>query len=271
MSGSARKDFAPDAKLSSEQRGADLNSCSIRAISPSVWKARLKTAENFSRSRRVQRGLLESGRPFACAAPTRAAVKELEKVGASGMRRAIKTLLDDPEKQAFPSRSCVDRGRGWDGGITKPCSSFCKSPPRSSTGRCSLGTLKQIRSVEAGDGLRILLKESKLKKATLREVWRQREELTDHMYRPTIEMLRDDPMHAFELLEAMKAVNPVKYNQRPRQTVEAALAEKDTKNAEGKPRSVLVVAPTHEEIGRYTEAIRAHLKAAGPTAGRQEN
>ena len=63
------------------------------------------------------------------------------------------------------------------------------------------GDTRQIQSVEAGDALRILEKESRLKSVSLVQVQRQ----SDEAYRAAIEELRRDPERGFACLEEIGA------------------------------------------------------------------
>ena len=67
------------------------------------------------------------------------------------------------------------------------------------------GDTKQIQSVEAGDALRVLENESRLKSTSLTEVQRQ----TSSEYRDAIQELRRDPEAGFEKLDRMGAVREV--------------------------------------------------------------
>jgi ATP-dependent exoDNAse (exonuclease V) alpha subunit len=113
------------------------------------------------------------------------------------------------------------------------------------------GDTKQIQSVEAGDALRVLEKESRLKSAELTSVQRQ----TKKQYREAIQELRRNPERGFQKLDAMGAVREVAWLDRAEAVAQAYGA------AQGK--SCLVVCPTHEEIERVTDAIRRRRRANG--------
>jgi len=122
-----------------------------------------------------------------------------------------------------------------------------------------VGVCEQIRSVEASDALRVLERESHLKSASLSEVQRQ----TAHGYREAIQELRRDPERGFDKLEQIGAVREVPWSERA-QAVQQAYSEAQAEaNSKGQPRSVLVVAATHEEIGHITEAIRTERTRTG--------
>jgi ATP-dependent exoDNAse (exonuclease V) alpha subunit len=96
-----------------------------------------------------------------------------------------------------------------------------------------------------------------LKSVPLSEVQRQ----TAQGYRDAIQELRRDPERGFDKLEQIGAVPEVSWSDRA-QAVQQAYSEAQA-NAKGQPRSVLVVAATHEEIGHITEAIRAERMRTG--------
>jgi len=121
------------------------------------------------------------------------------------------------------------------------------------------GDTRQIQSVEAGDSLRILERESKLKSVSLTKVERQ----TNPLYRQVVEQLRRNPAAGFQQLEDLGAVREISLDQRNAAIVEAYHRAADHPNRNGQPSSVLVIAPTHREIARVTDAIRSDRKTRG--------
>jgi hypothetical protein len=111
--------------------------------------------------------------------------------------------------------------------------------------------MRQIQSVEAGDALRVLEKESHLKSTALTEVQRQK----PANYREAIQELRTNPGRGFDKLDAMGAVPQVAWLDRPTALAQAYM--------ESDKRQVLVVCATHDEIQRVTEAIRLARKEMG--------
>ena len=105
--------------------------------------------------------------------------------------------------------------------------------------------------MEAGDALRILEKESRLKTVALTQVQRQ----TRKDYRDAMEELRRNPERGFAKLDAMGAVR------------EAAISERAAAIADAYDSTVgpscLVVCATHDEIDRVTDAIRERRKTRG--------
>lgn len=203
----------------------------------------------------LQRGLEESGRQVLAVAPTMSAVEELQKVGFSDAI-TVERLLQDQRAQAelFGKALIVDEAGMVSG---RQMSELLKLADQQSSRIIFSGDTKQIRSVEASDALRVLERESHLKSVSLSEVQRQ----TAQGYREAIQELRRDPERGFDKLEQIGAVREVPWSDRA-QAVQQAYSEAQA-NANGQPRSVLVVAPTHEEIGHITEAIRAERARTG--------
>ncbi len=115
------------------------------------------------------------------------------------------------------------------------------------------GDTHQIQSVEAGDALRILEKESRLKSATLTEVRRQ----SPQDYREAVEKLRENPGKGLEKLDAMGAVREVPLFERSKSMAEC------WHESRKKAQDALVVCATHEEIDWVSREIRARRKKAG--------
>ncbi len=179
------------------------------------------------------------------------AVEELQKVG---FRNAVtvERLLQDPRSRTPLKNSVLILDEA--GMVSsRQMSELLQLAVQCSTRILFSGDTKQIQSVEAGDALRVLETESRLKSVTLREVQRQKPE----DYREAIEELRRNPKRGFAKLEQIGAVHEVAGLNRG-----AAIAKTYADfNSEG--RSTLVVCATHDEIGRVTEAIRAERIQAG--------
>jgi ATP-dependent exoDNAse (exonuclease V) alpha subunit len=121
------------------------------------------------------------------------------------------------------------------------------------------GDTRQLQSVEAGDALRNLERESGLRSVSLTQVQRQ----TSAAYRQAMETLREHPARGFTQLEQMGAVREVAWAERSRSVAEAWREAHAHLNAHGRPSSVLVVCATHEDIAQVTAAIRAARQQAG--------
>ena len=193
----------------------------------------------------IDRGLHDAGRDVVAVAPTRSAV---------GFKDAmtISRLLDSPEQASLHGKVLVVDEAGMVSG--RQMEGLLKLAEREHTRILFSGDTRQIQSVEASDALRILERESQMKSVSLTGVQRQ----TQAEYRDAIQTLRDSPEQGFEKLEKLGAVREVPYLDTAR-TVAAAYREL----AADPIRKVLVVAGTHEEIGRITHAIRGDMKQDG--------
>ncbi|MGA9980695.1 MAG: MobF family relaxase [Candidatus Sulfotelmatobacter sp.] len=205
----------------------------------------------------LQRSLEESGRQVMAVAPTMSAVEELRKVGFSDAITVERLLQGQSAQRDLFGKALILDEAGMVSG--RQMSELLKLADQQSSRIIFSGDTKQIRSVEASDALRVLERESHLKSASLSEVQRQ----TAQGYREAIQELRRDPERGFDKLEQIGAVREVPWSDRA-QAVQQAYSEAHAQaNAKGHPRSVLVVAATHEEIGRITEAIRAERTRTG--------
>jgi conjugative relaxase-like TrwC/TraI family protein len=207
--------------------------------------------------REIEHGLIQSGHVVAAVAPTQTAVRELKQHGFD-QAMTIERLLQDSKAQESLTGNVliVDEAAMVSG---RQMAGLIDLTQRAKGRLILVGDTQQIRSVEASDALRILQKESKLKTATLREVRRQ----IEPEYREASKTLWKDREKGFEMLEAMGAVQSVDFFERPQATVNAFMEAKKQLNRNGHERTVLVVCPTHDEIDRYSNAIRNHLKEQG--------
>jgi conjugative relaxase-like TrwC/TraI family protein len=200
----------------------------------------------------IDRGLRDAGREVVAVAPTRSAVDELQKVGFNDAM-TISRLLDNSSAQSslhgkvlIVDEAGMVSGRQMEG--------LLKLAEREQARIVFSGDTRQIQSVEASDALRILERESQMKSISLTGVQRQ----AQPEYRDAIQTLRQSPEQGFEKLEKLGAVRKVPYLERA-QAVASAYRELAT----DPNRKVLVVAGTHEEIGRITHAIREDRKQHG--------
>ena len=181
----------------------------------------------------IRRGLVEAGRELAAVAPTRSAVEELEKVG-FGQAMTIERLLQDPREQT--------RLRGQvlivdEAGMvsSRQMHQLLQVAVQQKAQIVFSGDTRQIQSVEAGDALRVLERESRLRSVSLSQVQRQ----TLAEYRTAVEELRQDPGRGFARLEGMGAVREVDWALRPQEVSKAYREALGQQNAQGQERSVL--------------------------------
>lgn len=205
----------------------------------------------------LNRGLTEAGREVLAVAPTMSAVEELQKVGFSSAT-TIQRLLQDPQAQTGAKDKVVIVDEA--GMISaRQMAELLEIAEKQSTRIIFSGDTRQIQSVEAGDALRILEKESSLKSTSLTQVQRQ----SAREYREAIQELRQNPQRGFEKLDHLGAVCEVAWADRAQAVAKAWREAGLELDANGRPRSVLVVCATHEEIGNVTEAIRTERIGAG--------
>jgi conjugative relaxase-like TrwC/TraI family protein len=198
------------------------------------------------------RGLMEAGRKVLAVAPTMSAVEELQKVGFADAI-TVERLLQDPRARDGVRGSAIILDEA--GMVSaRQMADLLRLAEEGSLRVVFSGDTKQIQSVEAGDALRILEKESRLRTVALNQVQRQ----TRKDYREAMEELRRDPERGFAKLDAMGAVR------------EVAFADRATAIADAYAAAVgqtLVVCATHDEIDRVTEAIRERKKTRGQLGG----
>ena len=196
----------------------------------------------------LRRVLMDAGRVVLAVAPTMSAVEELQKVGFVDAV-TIERLLQDPRMRYGIRGSVIILDEA--GMVSaRQMTDLLRLADECSLRVVFSGDTKQIRSVEAGDALRILEEESRLKTVTLSQVQRQ----SRKEYRAAMEELRRNPERGFAKLDAMGAVHEVTFSDRAAAIADAyAAAVKQT----------LVVCATHDEIDRVTEAIRERRKVRG--------
>jgi conjugative relaxase domain, TrwC/TraI family len=200
----------------------------------------------------IDRGLREAGREVTAIAPTRSAVEELQKVGLRDAMTVSRLLQDETAQSALRGRVLVVDEAGMISG--RQMDGVLRLAEQHMARVVFSGDTRQIQSVEASDALRVLERESQMKSVSLIGVQRQ----TSAQYRDAIQTLRQAPEQGFEKLERLGAVHEVPFVERSR-----AVADLYRDMTADPTRRVLVVAPTHEEIGRVTRAIRSDLSERG--------
>lgn len=200
----------------------------------------------------IDRRLRESGREVTAIAPTRSAVEEMQKVGFRDALTVSRLLEDQTAQSALRGKVLIVDEAGMISG--QQMDSILQLAESKMARVVFSGDTHQIQSVEASDALRILERESQMKSVALTGVQRQ----THAQYRDAIQTLRQAPEQGFEKLERLGAVHEVPFVERGR-----AVADLYREMTADWSRRVLVVAPTHEEIGRVTRAIRNDLSERG--------
>ena len=229
-------------------------------LSAKDWAVNLRGAPGTGKTitlQEIQRGIREAGGQVLAVAPTRSAVEELQKVGFPDAITIERLLQDRQAQRSLQGKVLIVDEAGMVSG--RQMEGLLHTAKAHAARIIFSGDTRQIQSVEASDALRILEKESNLQSTSLTKVERQ----TNPEYREAVEELRRNPARGFEKLEQMGAVHEVSFDDRAAAIVQAYRAASNHINRKREPSSVLVVAPTHDEIARVTEAIRTHRKATG--------
>jgi conjugative relaxase-like TrwC/TraI family protein len=203
----------------------------------------------------IDKGLRNAGHEVVAVAPTRSAVEELGKVGFQDAMTISRLLEDQTAQSSLTRRVLIVDEAGMISG--RQIESLLRLAERAHARVLFSGDTRQIQSVEASDALRILERESHMKSVALTAVQRQ----IHPEYRDAIQTLRHSPSQGFEKLDAFGAVREVPFQDRAH-----AIASAYREATSNPSRRVLVVAATHEEIGRVTRAIRDDLKERGQLA-----
>ena len=120
-----------------------------------------------------------------------------------------------------------------------------------------VGDRRQHRSVTAGEPLKLLEENAGLRVAKVTDILRQQGD-----YKKVAQALSEGRTgQAFEKLEELGWIKQVPDADRYKELAAAYLSAAAEKKKDGKPKSALVVSPTHAEADRITQAIRAGLKA----------
>ncbi len=242
--------FEPAEHLRSEQKQA------VRQILDSRdFAINLRGAAGTGKTATLQeinRGLHESGREVMAVAPTRSAVEELQRVGFRDAMTVSRLLEDRAAQSSLYGKVLIVDEAGMVSG--RQMEGLLKLVEQEHARVLFSGDTRQIQSIEASDALRILERESQMKSVSLTGVQRQ----IQPEYRDAIQTLRHSPEQGIQRLESLGAVREVPIAERA-QTVANVYREMTADPS----RRVLVVAPTHEEIGRVTRAIRNDLAERG--------
>ena len=246
--------FVPSDRLRAEQKEA------LRAVLASrdlVFN--LSGAAGVGKTtllKELRYGLIEARQNVSAIAPTAKAVQELQNVGFQNAV-TIARLLNDPQlRHELAGQVLVVDEAGM---VSSRDMAELIALAKSSGARIVYsGDTAQIKSVEAGDALRVLERESNMKGVSLREVVRQ----TDAEYRDAVETIRNHPAEGYSKLDAMGAIREVDWRDKPRE-VARIYREAAVLNRHGKQRSVLIEASTYDEIKSITHAIRQDRVTAG--------
>ena len=239
--------FEPKASLRPEQRHA------VETILASRdFAINLRGAAGTGKTATLQeidRGLQAAGHEVLAVAPTRSALEELQKVGFRNSMTISRLLEDETAQRSLQGNVLIVDEAGMVSG--RQMEGLLDLARREDARILFSGDTRQIQSVESSDALRILERESRMTSISLTGIQRQ----SNPEYREAIETFRKSPNQGFAKLQDLGAVLEVPYMERAQ-----AVADIYREMTAEPGRKVLVVAPTHEEIGRVTQAIREDLK-----------
>ncbi len=249
-------ELTPDERLTPEQIHA-----LAFILASRDFAVNLRGAAGTGKTRALQelrRGLVAAGRQVMAFAPSVSAVDELRKVGFDDAQ-TLASLLENPAEQVAARGKVVILDEA--GMVSaREMAEFLAAAERNSMRVVFVGDTKQLRSVEAGDALRILERDSQLQSTSLTRVQRQ----VQHEYREAIQELRTNPRRGFDRLVEMGAVQEVHLLSRAEAVQQAYVS------AVSEHKDVLVVAATHDELNVVTAAIRKHRKESGELIGSTE-
>jgi conjugative relaxase-like TrwC/TraI family protein len=200
----------------------------------------------------IDRGLCDADREVVAVAPTRSAVGELQKIGFDNAMTVSRLLEDHTAQSSLRGKVLIVDEAGMVSG--RQMEGLLRLAEQEHARILFSGDTRQIQSIEASDALRILERESQMKSISLTGVQRQ----IQPEYRDAIQALRHSPEQGFEKLEALGAIREVPIAERAR-----VVADAYHEMTSDPSRRVLVIAATHEEIGRVTRAIRHDLTERG--------
>ena len=197
----------------------------------------------------IDRRLYAAGHEVLAVAPTRSAVQELLKVGFGSAMTIARLLEDQTAQESLRGNVLIVDEAGMVSG--RQMEGLLDLARREDARILFSGDTRQIQSVESSDALRILERESRMTSVSLTGIQRR----SNPEYRKAIELFRQSPDQGFAKLQDLGALREVPYTERAQ-----AVADVYREMTAESGRKVLVVAPTHEEIGRVTQAIREDLK-----------
>ena len=205
----------------------------------------------------LNRGLKEARVNMTAVAPSARAVQVLQKDGLPNAITIARLLADPSQQHELRGGVLLVDEAGMVS--SKDMSALLKVAKDQQARIVFSGDTAQIKAVDAGDALRILENESSLQTVSLRQISRQR----DAEYKAAMETLRTKPAEGYEKLEKMGVIREVDWRLVGKETARAWREAAAIPNLEGKERSVLVVARTHDQIASITHAIREDRKAHG--------
>jgi conjugative relaxase-like TrwC/TraI family protein len=207
----------------------------------------------------IGEALAEAGRPVVAMAQSVKASREVlrEEAGFANADTVARFLKDDKmQESARGGVILVDEASQLG---TRDMLQVFEMADRLSARVILVGDRRQHRSVTAGEPLKLLEETAGLRVAEVTEILRQQGD-----YKKAAQALSQGRTHeGFEELDKLGWIRQVADAERYKQLAAAYLSAAAEKKKDGKPKSAIVVSPTHAEGDRITEAIRAGLKERG--------
>jgi conjugative relaxase-like TrwC/TraI family protein len=210
----------------------------------------------------IEKGSGDYSRVYAFAQSTTASRGELRKVGFKDAD-TLATLFRNEEMQAKLHKQVmlVDEAGQVS---TKEMRAIFDIARKQQARVVLVGDYRQHSSVEAGDAFRLIENEGGVRYAQLTEIRRQ----TEPGYRKAVEQISEGTGKAtqkgFDALERMGNVIEASGEERHKMLV------KDYLKAHEEGKSALIIAPTHSEGRKLTDALRSTLKERGALGTERE-
>jgi conjugative relaxase-like TrwC/TraI family protein len=206
----------------------------------------------------IGEALVEAGKPVVALAQSVKASREVlrEEAGFAGADTVARFLKDEKmQESARNGVILVDEASQLG---TRDMIQLFEQAERLSARVVLVGDRRQHRSVTAGEPLKLLEDTAGLKVAEVTEILRQKGD-----YKKASKALSEGKVEdAFEELDKLGWIKQVPNAERYRQMADAYLSAA-AERKDGKPKSAIVVSPTHAEADRITQAIRDGLKEKG--------
>jgi conjugative relaxase-like TrwC/TraI family protein len=207
----------------------------------------------------IGEALAEAGKPVVALAQSVKASREVlrEEAGFADAD-TVARFLKDPEMQESARGGVILVDEASQLG-TRDMLKIFEAAERLSARVLLVGDKRQHRSVTAGEPLKLLEEKAGLRVAEVTEILRQQGD-----YKKAAGLLSEGRTEeGFAELDKLGWIRQVPDAGRDQQLATAYLAAVAEKKKGGRPKSALVVSPTHAEGKRITDAIRAGLKAQG--------
>jgi hypothetical protein len=247
--------FAKDAKDTAEQRAAVLH-----VLQSNDWVVGVVGRAGTGKTtllKEISAGVAGAGKRLILCAPTAEAARGVLRGEGFAQAETVKKLLTDADMQAGLRGNVLWIDEAGMLGNRDMLELLTLAKANGARKVVLAGDPKQIRSVARGDAFRFLEENAGLKVARLEKIHRQK---TPELKAAVDAMSRGDISRGMKLLDEQKSIVA-----KEAKAAHKALAETYVeKLGDGKkPRTVLVVCPTHREGEALTKVIREELREAG--------